>query len=141
MGIGNVVIGNVHTLRFGLESGPVRRASTGVSPLLSLWLPSPEVAVKSPCRPEKKAFTSRTAMQPSLLLLLSIGKVILLCHHIGTQPARRTTSNALPEATFERRGQAIGPPHVSSECYPASGPQPAAKVRLEPPTRSRASKR
>ena len=102
MGIGNIVNGcnkadssfaqafcNVHTLRYGLESGPVRRASTGVSPLLSLWLPSPEVAVKS-LAVRRKAFTNRTALQPSLLLLLSIGKVILLCHHIGTQPVRHT---------------------------------------------------
>ena len=60
MGIGNIVIGsnkddsssaqafcNVHTLRYGLKCGPVRRASTGISPLLRLRLPSPEVAVKS----------------------------------------------------------------------------------------------
>ena len=59
MGVGNIVIGshkadfcfaqsfcNVHTLRYGLKSGPVRRASTGISPLLRSWLPSPEVAVK-----------------------------------------------------------------------------------------------
>ena len=60
MGVGNIVIGsnkadscfaqafcNVHTLRYGLKSGPVRRASTGMSPVLRLWLLSPEVAVKS----------------------------------------------------------------------------------------------
>ena len=60
MGVGNIIIGshkttfcfaqsfrNVHTLRYGLKSGPMRRASSGKSPLLRLWLPSPEVAVKS----------------------------------------------------------------------------------------------
>ena len=49
MGVGNIVIGsnkadssfaqafcNIHTLRYGLKSGPARRASTGVSTLLRL---------------------------------------------------------------------------------------------------------
>ena len=36
----------------------------------------------------EEEFTNRTALQPSLLLLLSIGKEILLCHHIGRHPAR-----------------------------------------------------
>ena len=44
----------------------------------------PEITVKLCCR--ERAFTSRTALHPSLSLRLSIGKVILLCHHIGTQP-------------------------------------------------------
>ena len=38
----------------GLKSGSVRRASTGVSPLLRWWLPSPDVAEKKPCCLEKK---------------------------------------------------------------------------------------
>ena len=78
---------NVHTLRYGLKSGLMRSASTGISPLLRLR--SPEVAVKALLSGET-AFTNLTALQPSLLLLLSIGKVILLCHHIGTHPARLT---------------------------------------------------
>ena len=145
MGIGNIVIGsskddsgfaqafcNVHTLRYGLESGPVRRASTGVSPLLSLWLPSPEVAVKSPAVRRKSVHQSHR---------VATIFVVTFVNREGDTPApphRHATrmphaSNALPEA---RRGQAIGlcsVPHVSSECHPASGPQPAAKVRLEPP--------
>ena len=60
MSVDNIIIGsrktnscfaqsfrNVHTLRYGLKSAPESRASTGISPLLRLQLPSPEVAVKS----------------------------------------------------------------------------------------------
>ena len=119
MGVGNVTIGshktdfcfaqsfrNVHTLRHGVKSGPMRRASTGTSPLLRLWWSSPEVAVKSLAG--EKAFTKRTALQPSLLLLLSIGKVILLLspHRHATRTPH--TSNSLPEATLNEGSKPLG---------------------------------
>ena len=59
MGIGNIVNGSKKAdSSFAQAFCNVRRASTGVSPLLSLWLPSPEVAVKSLAVRRKSAHQS-----------------------------------------------------------------------------------
>ena len=148
MGVGNIIVGhktdfcfaqsfcNVHTLRSGLKSGPVRRASTGVSPLLRLWLPSPEVAVKS-------LAVRRTSIHQSHRVATLF--VVTFVNREGDTPVPPHSLARNPYAShvqchdrvdFERREQAIGLcslHHVSSECYHASDPQPVAKVRLEPP--------
>ena len=136
MGVGNIVIcshkadscfaqafRNVHTLRYGLKSGPVH-ASTGISPLLRLWLPSQQVAVKSLAIWGKSVHQSHR---------VATHFVVTFVNREGATPvppnwhATRTphTSNALPESTLFEGERAIGLcslPHVSSECHHASGP-------------------
>ena len=127
MGVGNIVIGSnkadssfaqafcsVHTLRYGLKSGPVRRAPTGVSPLLSLRLPSSEAAVES------LAVWRKSVHQPHRVATLFVVTFVNLESDTPVPPHRHAART--PHT-----------PHVSSECYPAPGPQPAAKVRLELP--------
>ena len=120
MGVGNIIVGshktdfcfaqsfcNVHTLRSGLKSGPVRRASTGVSPLLRLWLPSPEVAVKS-------LAVWRTSIHQSHRVATLF--VVTFVNREGDTPvpphghATRTphTSNAMPESTLKEGSKPLG---------------------------------
>ena len=120
MGIGNIVIGrnkadsssaqafcNVHTLRYGLKSGPVRRASTGVSPLLSLWLPSPEVAVKSLAVRRKSVHqTHRVATLFVVTFVNREGDTPVPPHRHATSTPH--TSNFLPEATLFEGGKPLG---------------------------------
>ena len=75
------------------------------SPLLSLRLPSPEVVVES------LAAWRKSVHQP---------------HRVA---------NLFVVTFVNREGDTPVPPHwyAARECYPASGLQPAAKVRLEPP--------
>ena len=148
MGVGNIVTGghktyfcfvrsfrNVHNLRYGLKSGPMRRASTGISPLLRLWLPSPQIAVKSLAVRGKKVHQSRR--------VATLHVVNFVNRESDTPAPPHWYASRTPHPTkcparvdFGKRVQANGlcsPLRVSSEYCHASDPQPVAKVRLEPP--------
>ena len=113
----------------------MRRASTGVRPLLRLWLPFPEVAVKRLAVRRKSVHQSyRVATLFLVTFVYREGDTPVPPHRHATRTPH--TSNALPVATLKEGSKPLGIcslHHVSSECYPASGPQPAAKVHLEPP--------
>ena len=86
----------------------MRRASTGVSPLLSLWLPSPEVAV------EGLAVRGKSVHQSHRVATLF---VVTFVNREGDTLAAH--DQCLARCDFEQREQAIGlcsQPHVSSEC-------------------------
>ena len=120
MGVGNNIISshktgfcfaqsfrNVHTLRFGLKSGPMRRASTGISPLLRLWLPSPEVAVKS------LAVRGKSVHQSHRVATLFFVTFVNRESDTPVPPywyASRTPhpTNAPPESTLEKGGKPLG---------------------------------
>ena len=156
MGVGNIVIGsnkadscfaqasrNVHTLRYGLKSGPVLRATTGVSPLLSLWLPSPEVAVKSLAVRRKSAHQSQRVA--TLLVVTFVnreGDTIVPPHRHATRTPH--TSNALPESTLKEGGKPLGfvaYPMFLQSVIPHRVRNLPPKFAWSRPTRSRTPKR
>ena len=156
MGFGNIVIAsnkadsssaqafcNVHTLRYGLKSGSVRRASTGVSPLLSLWLPSPEVAVKSLAVQRKRVHkTHRVATLFVVTFVNWEGDIPVPPHRHATRTPH--TSNSLPEATLKESGKPLGfvayPMSLRSVITHRLRNLPP-KFAWSRPTRSRAPKR
>ena len=156
MGIGNIVIGSnkadssfaqafcdVHTLRYGLRSGPVRRASTGASPLLCLWLPFVEVAVKSLAVGRKNVHQShRVATLFAVTFVNREGDTPVPPHRHATCTPH--TSNALPEATLKEGGKPLGfgaYPMFLRSVIPHLVHNLPPKFAWSRPTRSRASTR
>ena len=117
---GNIIIGsrktdfcfaqsfcNVHTLRYGLKSGPVRPASTGISSLLRLWLQSPEVAVKSLAVRRKSVHQSHRVAS-LLVVTFANGEsdTPVPPHWYATRTPHPT--NVLPDSTLKKKCKPLG---------------------------------
>ena len=97
----------VHTLPCGLKSGPMRRTSTGISPSLRLWLPSPEVAVKCLAVRGKSVHQSHRVATLFFVTFIDRESDTPVPPHWHATRTPHTT-DALPESNLKKGNKPLG---------------------------------